>query len=332
MTKKIIILLILLAAIISLYPLKMIYYGEKNLGEERRLIVQEGEGAKKISQNLAKEGLIKSTFIFEAYLWLRGVEDNLQVGEYYLKPGISIRELVDILTSGKGNKEMEIKIIEGWNNREIAEYLENKGVMGKNVFQEGIKNYRNIDSYEFLKDKPAEVDLEGFLFPDTYRIYRDAKAGDIIKKMLNNFDQKLRVEMREDIKSSKRTIFEVITMASILEKEVSGENDRAIVADILYKRLKVGMPLQVDSTINYITGKGVSRASLEDTKINSPYNTYKNRGLPPGPISNPGLNAIEAAIYPIKNNYWYFLTTSNGKTIFSKTLEDHNIAKAKYLK
>jgi len=143
-------------------------------------------------------------------------------------------------------------------------------------------------------------------------------------------ENKMSADFLAEINRQKKTVHEILTLASILEKEVSTENDRKIVADIFYKRLEIGMALQADSTVNYASGKSVPRASGKDLETDSPYNTYKYKGLPPGPICNPSLSAIKAAIYPAKNDYWYFLTTPDGKVIYSKTHDEHVKAKAKY--
>ena len=147
--------------------------------------------------------------------------------------------------------------------------------------------------------------------------------------MLVNFDKKLTPELRTQIQKQKKTIFEIITMASMIEKEVRSLNDKKIVSGILWKRISIGMPLQLDATINYITDKNDPGVAIKDTKIDSPYNTYKYKGLPKGPISNPGIDSTTAAIYPTQTKYWYYLT--DGTTIFSETLQQHNEAKAKYL-
>jgi UPF0755 protein len=180
-----------------------------------------------------------------------------------------------------------------------------------------------------LQDKPKDVGLEGYLFPDTYEITLGNNCDDILNAMLENFDQKLTPALRTEITNQKKSIFEEITMASLLEKEVKTLDDKKIVSGILWKRISIGMPLQLDSTVNYATGKSDASVLIKDTKIDSPYNTYKYPGLPKGPISNPGMDSIMAAIYPKATNYWYYL--SDGKTIFSETLEQHDIAKAKYL-
>ena len=149
--------------------------------------------------------------------------------------------------------------------------------------------------------------------------------------MRDNFDKKLTTDLREEIQKQGKTIFEIVTMASLIEKEVREKEDKEIVSGILWKRLKNNIPLQVDATISYITGKQTTKISREETQIDSPYNTYKYLGLPIGPICNPGIDSIKAAIYPKNSQHWYYLSTSEGKTIFSETLEEHNLAKAKYL-
>ena len=186
--------------------------------------------------------------------------------------------------------------------------------------------------FDFLKDKPIYFGLEGYLFPDTYEIAKGESIDNIVRRMLSNFDSKFKQEMRDEVQGQGRAISEIITMASLIEKEVKTLEDKKIVSGILWKRLGVSMPLQVDATIVYLTGKKTTKVSIEETQIDSPYNTYRNKGLPLGPIANPGLDSILASIYPEENEYWYYLSTPDGKTIFSKTLKEHNSAKARYLK
>jgi len=185
---------------------------------------------------------------------------------------------------------------------------------------------------------PVE-NLEGFLFPDTYYFSFGFSGAEVVKKMKDNFDKKVNQEIREEIKRQGKTLFEIITMASMIEKEVRTLEDKKLVSGLLWKRLKTNMPLQVDATIAYIlTKEGKGEWTFEEMRreiakardIDSPYNTYKYRGLPVGPISNPGLESILAAVYPEDSEYWYYLSTPEGETIFSKTLDEHNRARAKY--
>jgi UPF0755 protein len=296
-------------------------------------VIEPGQSSMQIGQNLKKAGLIKNPVLFEFYAWQKGLDDKLQAGEHQIPTNLSIKDILKILTTIKLIEEDKITIIEGWTLKDIANYLDKRGIANYDDFMKAVQKKASWwDEYDFLKKKPRDVDLEGYLFPDTYRIYKGATIEDILRKMLDNFNKKLTPEMQKEIARQDKSIHEILTLASILEKEVNTEEDRKKVAGIFYKRLNIGMPLQADSTINYVTGKNVSRASRSDTETDSPYNTYKYRGLPPGPINNPGISAIKAAIYPQSTPYLYFLTTPDGQVIYSRTHDEHVAAKAKYYK
>ncbi len=306
--------------------------------------IEKGWGSRDIAYNLEKEGLIVFSPVFRVYVLTIGVSEKLQAGKYFLSPSMNISQIASKMAQGEVIKE-KITIIEGWNLRNIGFYFENKGMFQAEEIWE-VAGFPAIDyaeatdlpepkdfssDYEFLKEKPANVGLEGYLFPDTYEINQGIEAAEIIWKMLNNFDEKLTTDLRQEIKNQKKTIFDIITMASLIEKEVQTKEDKEIVSGIFWKRIKLGKPLESCATIAYIKGVDQWRYSFEDTRIGSPYNTYLNPGLPVGPICNPGLESIEAALYPKESQYWYYLSTPEGETIFSRTLEEHNIAKAKYL-
>ncbi|MCX6786073.1 MAG: endolytic transglycosylase MltG [Candidatus Komeilibacteria bacterium] len=231
------------------------------------------------------------------------------------------------------NNETCLRLIEGWNNKEIAKYLaENSSIKAEDFLNLTGKDLSQFTStYDFLADKPVTADLEGYLFPDTYRVFKSATTLEIVKKMLDNFNNKLTPALRAEIKNRQQSIFETITLASIIEKEVRNPEDMKMVADIFYKRLSAGIALQSDATINYITGKGLVQPIAKDLAIDSPYNTYKYKGLTPTPIANPGINAITAAVYPKSNPYYYFLTAPDGQVIYSKTYAEHIANKKKYL-
>jgi len=352
------------ALLISLW--QGIYLPKNPLGKEKIFAIGKGEGVREISFHLEKEGLIKSRLFFRIYVLSKGVSRNLQAGNYSLSPSMTIPEITQKIVLGDVIKE-KITVIEGWNKKEIANYLEEKGIIQSKDFLEKTKYIYWKEKYDFLKDRPdfnsydrgnrgrEEWDIEGYLFPDTYFIEYTQNSAivenavlteeeRIIQKMLDNFDKKLTQDLRKEISRQDKTVFEIVTMASMIEKEVKDFEDKKLVSGILWKRLENGIPLQVDATITYITVKkttdpeGVAsrpygaRISLEDLQIDSPYNTYKYKGLPLGPISNPGLDSILAAIYPKESEYWYYLSTPEETTIFSKTLQEHNLAKAKYLR
>jgi len=275
-----------------------------NATETKLFLIEEGQGLFQIAEKLEKEGLIKNKFFFDFYAFLKGAQGRLQAGEYSLSPAMSVAEIARKIISGDIAK-MVVTIPEGWTQKQIEERL-------------GLK-------------LPGE-NLEGFLFPDTYQFPLGVSGEEVVKKMRDNFEKKLTPELREEIKRQGKTIFEIVTMASLLEKEVKTKEDRELVSVILWKRLGNSIPLQVDATIAYITGQKTTKISREETQIDSPYNTYKYLGLPKGPICNPGLESILAALYPKDSDYWYYLSNPDGETIFSKTLQEHNYAKSKYLR
>ncbi len=296
-------------------------------------IIDQGDGVNKISEKLFQAGLIKSKFAFETSTWFWGKEDKFIAGRYNLNKGMTIRELTRYLTTTATPRERDITIIEGWNTKQIADYLEKEGIVSGTDFLNYVSkvNPELKSDYQFLEDLDINESLEGYLFPDTYRIFNKATTSEIVGKMLANFDKKLTTELREEIARQGKTIEEVITLASIVEKEVATGEDQKIVAGIFEKRLRDNYPLQSDASVNYITGKGLVQPTREDTQIDNPHNTYKYVGLPPGPICNPGISSIMAVIYPNQTPYYYFLTTPDGQVIYSKTYSEHLANKGKYL-
>lgn len=331
--KKYYFLIIILVLILAGLWLWQGIYLPKESGAKTEILflIEKGQGLVDIASNLEKQGLIKSRFLFELYALLRNSARNLQAGRYNLTSSMNTPQVLSKLTQGDIIKE-KITIIEGWNLRDIGWYFENIFALfqAEEVFE--VANEDFSDEFEFLKEKPKNVSLEGYLFPDTYEVVPEDGVKDILRKMLQNFDKKITQELREEIAAQGKTLFDVLIMASLLEKEIKSYEDKQIAAGILWKRIKSGWPLQVDATLTYLTGKASSELTKEDLAIDSPYNTYKYYGLPLGPIANPGLEGIKAAIYYKENPYWFYLTTSEGETIFSKTLEEHNIARFNYLK
>lgn len=294
-------------------------------------LVKKGQDAEEIGNNLKNQELIRYSSFFKWYASIINKADELKAGEYQLSSTMTIPEIVDRLASGEMIKRT-ITIIEGWSLRDIGEYFEEKEIaLLEQLFE--LDNKEKNDSYfsksfDFLKDKPVNLGLEGYLFPDTYELSPEDGLEDVIEAMLNNFSSKT----AGLIKDQDKTTFEIITMASLIEKEVIEFEDKRIVSGILWKRLLTGMPLQVDATITYITGRNSIEILKEELAIDSLYNTYKYKGLPLGPICNPGIKSIEAALNPVETEYWFYLSTLEGETIFSKTLKEHNEAAVKYLK
>lgn len=300
--------------------------------------ISPGQGVNQISHNLGEAGIIRSSFAFETYVFIKGIQSQFQAGDYQLPSVVNMKRLTEILTQGQLVEEWQLKVIEGYTLKDIAFVLENQGrfqaaelMAATGLGQPGNQFSLDISSYDFLDDKPDSANLEGYLFPDTYRFFAYSTIDDIVRKLLNNFDKKLTPAMRAEIKAQDKTIFDVLTMASIIEREVRSDADRAIVSGIFWKRLDIGMALQADSTINYLTGKKTPSVSSDDLAIDSLYNTYKYPGLPPGPISNPGLASIQAAIYPEESDFWYFLTDKEGNVRYAEDFDGHQENRQNYL-
>ena len=300
---------------------------------KKEFVIQSGESVQRIADNLEDEDLISKTDLFKFYVWKEKLAGKLQAGNYELSSAMSITGIVDLFIGGKiKSDEIKITIPEGFLNKEIDERLAENNLIKNNEFIKFDEdNNLDLSEYKFLEDKPENIGLQGYYFPDTYIYYKDSTIENIVKKMLDNFDRKLSQDLREEIKNQNKSIFEIIILASIIEKEAGFAEDMGKVASVFQNRLDIGKALESDATINYITGSGRAQSTYDDLEIDSPYNTYKYPGLPPAPISNPGTEATKAAIYPEKTDYFYFLTNKDRETIFSKTYDEHLRNKNKYL-
>ncbi len=310
---------------------------------KQNFIVAQGQGLKVVTANLQAKGLIKTPLIFEIYSYATGAHTKIQAGVYSLAPNMSEKEIITALSSGAKNEYDVKRVPEGSTLQDLANtFYGSSDSPAKTSFLLALQV--KAQSFDYFGETPKVKSLEGYLFPDTYFFAKNAKPGDIIDKILANTDAKLTPAIRAEIKAQNRSIYSVLTLASIVEKEVGRnqstvsvedlknlQNEREIVAGIFINRLAQGMPLQSDATVTFITKKNNPSATIADTKIDSPYNTYKYAGLPPGPISNPSLSSILAAINYRQTDYLYFLTEPNGTAHFAKTLDEQNQNKAKYL-
>lgn len=342
---KMAIVLILLAAIaFFVYAWTKINRPQSSVSVPVTMTVEKGSGTSQIAQDLKDNDLISSAKLFVAYSFIKGANGKIQAGQYELDKKMTMSEIMDVLTNGKvsSGNEKRFTVIEGWTNAQIASHLEQRGITTEDKFNSALKA-----DYDFKFSAAAKAfGYQGFLFPDTYEFHADWSDEDRVNSMLKNFDGKFTQKMLTDMESKNLTIQDTIIMASIIEREVGRsssvkltddvlatmQQERANVASVFYNRLNVGMPLQSDATVNYVTGKSDRQPLYSDLEVDSKYNTYKYTGLPPGPISNPGLGSIMAAIYPAQTNYIYFISKSDGEAVFAATLEEHNENKAKYLK
>ncbi|KKR48336.1 MAG: Aminodeoxychorismate lyase [Candidatus Magasanikbacteria bacterium GW2011_GWC2_40_17] len=264
------------------------------------------------------------------------------------------RQRVEQAKVAKEKATIKLTFIEGWTLRDYQDYLieqgllkkddpEFKNLVGEVAFYPSIliKDYRLkaealpveqiINQRKFLQDLSLES-LEGYLFPDTYIFNKNYPLESLVNMMLNNFEKKIPSEMQQEIRRQGKSLDQIITVASLVEAEARYKEDRQLVADIIWRRFSNAMPLQLDSTVNYVTGGKKPSISLKEQEVPSPFNTYKNKGLPVGPINNPGIESIEAAIYPLSNNYWYFLSGTDDEMHYAKNLDEHNLNKIKYLR
>lgn len=278
------------------------------------ITVEEGESLAAISQFLKGQKVIRSEILFEFAVIIRGGERRLMAGDYFFANPAYIPTVARRLTHGEyGITPIRVTIPEGSTVMEIAAILKNNGL--------------NLSEEEFIALAKGK---EGFLFPDTYFFLPNTPSQNIIDVMAKNFERKT-IDLESSIERFGKTLEEVVTMASIIEREVMTPDDRRIVSGILWKRIAIGMPLQVDAAFIYVNGTTTPGLSLSDLKIDSPYNTYLYKGLPAGPIGNPGIDSLRAAIEPKLTPYLYYLSDSRGVTYYAQTFEEHKDNKRKHL-
>ena len=288
--------------------------------EKIYLRVKPGMTADDIGTLLQQHGVISSKYNFWLTAKLNGADSKFKTGNYALHRNMEAREVLRMLVDG-ATSSLRFTIPEGYNVREIAKRLSDEGLVDQKEFLRAAKTFA---PYSYMK-KSAQADYaaEGFLFPDTYEITNDASAEDVLKMMTEAFDSKLTPELRERAAERELSIYELITLASLVEKEARFDEDRPIIAQVFLKRLRVGMPLQSDTTLQYLLDGPKEDVSIEDTKMESPYNTYQHQGLPPGPIANPGMAAIRAVLYPADTGYLYFVADRQGHNHYSMSYEEH---------
>ena len=277
-------------------------------------IIAKGSSASQIGNKLQSSGIIKSALAFKIYIQFAGQSGKLQSGQFRLSPSFSLFQNINFLLSGPA--EIWVTIPEGLRREEVAARFTT--ALAKD------STFTN----EFLLDSKGK---EGYLFPDTYLFPLDASASMVVKKMTDTFNAKT---SGLDPRSSGLTFAEAVTMASLIERETRGEAERPIVAGIIMNRIKIGMALQVDASVQYAVGDSGDwwpTLSLADLKINSPFNTYKFTGLPPAPIAGPGLSALTAAFNPAETDYMYYIHDSTGQIHYASSLSEHNANVAKYL-
>ncbi len=280
---------------------------------QKVFVIPKGAAIRTIGNELKSEGLIRDPVVFFIYIKQNKLDQGIQAGSYKLSPSMDLPKIMD--TIGHGTVDTWVTIPEGLRSEEIAEIL-----------QEEIPTY----SPDWVGELKAQ---EGYLFPDTYLIPKDADVSTVISILKGNFSKKIG-EIGLSMEDPK--LPEIITIASLIEREALRDDEKPLIASVIYNRLNDGIALNIDATLQYIKGKNGSGKwwavpTARDKQVDSPYNTYQNPGTPPGPIANPGIEAIRAAKTPASSGYYYYIHDANGNVHFAKTLEDHNVNIQKYL-
>lgn len=317
---------ILAVAVISFFIAGLLYGAAQPISftssEPVTIIIKQGMSANEIAALLRQQGLIKNATLFRMYVHWSGFSNSLQAGEYTFTPDMNMPKMITMLAKGEVSYS-QITIPEGLTIEQIAALLESKQIVNAAKFKAAAKDYQPfayIDADTRVGYKP-----EGFLFPDTYRVPRGVKEEELLQFMVSEFDRNFTPQMREKAKKQGLTIREVMILASLVEKEARIEKDRPVIAGVFLNRIRQAMPLQSCATIQYLLGYPKAELTIKDTEIPSPYNTYLNMGLPPGPIANAGTASIMAVLEPALTDYLYFVADNEGVHHFSKTYDEHLI-------
>lgn len=320
----IIVVILLLIAGMSLFVKNQLGPFDKNNQETISIKIKNGASVNEISNVLYENKLIKNKNIFKLYVKFSKKASSIKAGTYSLNQTYSNEDILNLLISGKvDHSGIKITIPEGLTSKEIIDILVENNIGSEKNYEKLINNPSEFyDKFEFLKDDDI-ISLEGFLYPETYFIDEDASEKEVLTIFLAGFNSIYTDEIKKQVEKSSMTLYEILNLASIIEKEAVLDEDRPIISSVFYNRLKIDMPLQSDATIQYIFEERKKIVTYADLEIDSPYNSYKNKGLPPTPIANPGEKSIEAALNPSDTEYLYFVAKMDGGNNYSKTYEQH---------
>jgi len=298
--------------------------GTIKIKEEKVVTINKNSGANLIATTLKDNKIIKSKFFFVNHIKKNDAATKLKPGTYKFGPGkVTFDDILEKLLKGEQEEHINITIPEGYTVKQIARLFADKGLVTEEAFLEYAKNMEI--PYDYIEKTGEYRQLEGFLFPDTYQIPISWKEDKIINKLLSEFDKNFTTELREGAKEIGYSIKDIVTIASLIEREARVEKERPTISGVIHNRLKKGMLLQIDATVQYLLPEQKERLLYKDLEVDSPYNTYKYAGLPPTPIATPGISCIKAALYPEEHDYLYYRTkaSGNGEHWFTKTFEEH---------
>lgn len=319
-----------------------------NYSRPMRFVIEQGMAARTIGSELQRFGLIRDAELFESYVRINDLDAQIQAGAYILDPSMTLREIVEAIQHAE-SESVTITVPEGWRLEQTADYLTQAGVLSDPSKGEAYRSLAqttviDTDRYPFLRERPAGATLEGYLFPDTYEIpAQNATAMDVLTRQLDTFAARVVPLYEEALRTggTELSLHEVLTVASIVEREAVVREERATIAGVYLNRLASGIKLDADPTVQYAMGYQPASGqwwktpvSLEEySTVNSPYNTYLNAGLPPGPIAAPGLSSIEAVLNPEEHNYLYFVAVADGsgRHVFAETYEEQLQNVAEYM-
>ena len=290
--------------------------------EEKRINIKirDGMSTAEIAERLAEKDIIDSSLRFRLFARLYGYDDKFRPGSYTFTANMSDEEVFEKLLTGE-KTVIRFTVPEGFGVKEIAERLSSLDLVDKEDF---LKAAADFAPYDYMRKRQnVFYAAEGFLFPDTYNVDSDIEIDEILRLMAGTLDDRLTKTMRTTAENMGLSIYDLITLASLVEREVRFPEDRPIVAQVLLKRLRLNMPLQTDATLQYLMDAPKEEVSIEDTQIDSPYNTYQHTGLPPGPIANPGMASIQAVLHPSDTDYLYFVADKLGHNHYAYTYEEH---------
>ena len=291
--------------------------------------IEDGDGARSIAEELQDAGVIQSARLFRVLVAFMGIENELQAGSYEFDKGMSTLSVINRIHTGVTAPVM-VTIPEGLRAEEIGDLLEKEGVVSKSGFLSALK-----EDYgkPFLPEGAGERNLQGYLFPATYGFSRATSGHQAVEQMLDAFEEQVVTEVQPQLETTGLTLDQVITLGSIVEREAVKPEERPLIASVYLNRMKVNIALQADPTVQFAVANDPQSVSqygywkkeltLSDLEIDSPYNTYKNGGLPPGPIASPGLDSINAVLRPARTNYLFFVAKDDGSHVFAETLEEH---------
>lgn len=314
--------LVLLPLVVALWYVHHELSPVSDSPERVSIVIPSGAGAAEIASILKQNGLIHNKKTFLLYVRMRGALGNLRAGRYRLSPNMPLAQIVDHLTGKDGETdELSVTIPEGFTLRQIAERLGSQGIVkDPQEFLRVVQSARPLLSAPFPL---PSIGLEGYLFPETYRFLPDSRPEEVAQAMLDEFTRRFYEPHKEEIARSRHSLHEIVTIASLIERETSVPEERTRIAGVIENRLKRGMRLQIDASVLYALEKHKSRVLYQDLKVDSPYNTYRQAGLPPGPIASPGLDCLKAALHPEQHDFLFYVAGPEGSHVFSRSEAEH---------